>query len=194
MYSTRQQEILNNTMEIIGTEGMQAFTISHLAEKTGISESAIYRHFSSKDEIITEMLNSVFLIIAQLIGGTINQNESSASFRLQKIVELLLQNFKENPSHVTLLFAEEYFMTSEKLKLLVFNILNSIQLNIQQVLDYGKSNDEFPRNMNTASVALIFIGTIRILLMNWKLSNYRIDLMARGSQFSTTLIKLITNV
>ncbi len=194
MYSPRQQQIINNTMEIIGTEGMNAFTISNLARKTGISESAIYRHFNSKDEIITEMLNTVFLIVAQLIGGSMNQNENSASIRLQKIVELLLQNFKDHPSHVTLLFAEEYFMTSEKLKLLVFNILNSIQLNIQQVLDYGKSKNEFPKSMNTASVALIFIGAIRILLMNWKLSNYQIDLLARGRQFSTTLIKLITKV
>lgn len=52
----RREEIIAATLAILAEEGMHAWTTSALAERVGVSEAAIFKHFESKDEILTEAL------------------------------------------------------------------------------------------------------------------------------------------
>ena len=62
MFNKRQKEIMQAAMDIAGKEGMKALTISNIARRISVTDGAIYRHFSSKDEIIRSILNTIFLI------------------------------------------------------------------------------------------------------------------------------------
>ncbi len=59
-----KQLILDKALNLIVTYGIRGFTIRKLAREVGLTEGAIYRHFSSKDEIIrqviTERVNPFF--------------------------------------------------------------------------------------------------------------------------------------
>lgn len=52
----RRQEIVAATLAILAERGMHAWTTSALAERVGVSEATIFKHFESKDEILTEAL------------------------------------------------------------------------------------------------------------------------------------------
>jgi len=54
--STRQLEIIEATGKLLTTSGLSGLTIKNLAKEMHFAESAIYRHFSSKEEIIVSML------------------------------------------------------------------------------------------------------------------------------------------
>ena len=43
--SSRQSEIINTAIKLIGEGGIQAFTIKNISSEIGIAESALYRHF-----------------------------------------------------------------------------------------------------------------------------------------------------
>ena len=47
----RQIEIIEAAGEILTKSGFNALTTKNLAAKMGFSESALYRHYSSKEEI-----------------------------------------------------------------------------------------------------------------------------------------------
>ena len=53
----RQTEIIEAAGKILTSSGVSGLTIKNLAKEMGFSESAIYRHFKSKEEIIVAMLN-----------------------------------------------------------------------------------------------------------------------------------------
>ena len=55
--SKRQFEIIIAAGKILTQSGVGGLTIKNLAKEMQFSESAIYRHFSSKEEIIIAMLN-----------------------------------------------------------------------------------------------------------------------------------------
>ena len=48
----RRREITAATLEILAEQGMHAWTTSALATRVGVSEATLFRHFSSKDEIL----------------------------------------------------------------------------------------------------------------------------------------------
>ncbi len=53
----RQQEIINVSLELIAESGIQGLTIKNLAKKIGFSESAIYRHYENKIQILLAILD-----------------------------------------------------------------------------------------------------------------------------------------
>jgi len=55
--TSRQIEIIDAAGKILTKLGICGLTIKNLAKELQFSESAIYRHFKSKNEIIMEMLH-----------------------------------------------------------------------------------------------------------------------------------------
>ena len=54
--TSRQQEIIQASGELLLTLGVTGFTTKQLAVKMGFSEAALYRHFSSKEDILVAMI------------------------------------------------------------------------------------------------------------------------------------------
>ncbi len=54
--SSRQLEIIEAAGKILSKSGVSGLTIKNLAQEMQFSESAIYRHFTSKEEIIVALL------------------------------------------------------------------------------------------------------------------------------------------
>lgn len=52
----RRDEIIAATLGILAERGMHAWTTAALAERVGVSEAAIFKHFESKDQILTAAL------------------------------------------------------------------------------------------------------------------------------------------
>ena len=53
----RQLEIIKAAGEILTESGLAGLTTKNLAVRMDFAESALYRHFKSKEEIIIAMLN-----------------------------------------------------------------------------------------------------------------------------------------
>jgi AcrR family transcriptional regulator len=56
---TRQEQIKKAVLEIISTEGIGKLSTRNLASKIGVTEGALFRHFSSKKEIMLSILDDV---------------------------------------------------------------------------------------------------------------------------------------
>jgi AcrR family transcriptional regulator len=52
----RRREIVEATLAILAEEGMHAWTTSALAGRVGVSEATLFKHFDSKDEILSAAL------------------------------------------------------------------------------------------------------------------------------------------
>ncbi len=57
MQTARQKEITEVALELISEKGIQGLTIKNLANKIGITEPAIYRHYDSKIDILIAVLD-----------------------------------------------------------------------------------------------------------------------------------------
>lgn len=52
----RREEIVRATLAILAEEGMHAWTTAALAERVGVSEATLFKHFDTKDDILSAAL------------------------------------------------------------------------------------------------------------------------------------------
>lgn len=56
-----RQEILDTALSLFSTQGYEATSVSQIAEAVGIRKASLYSHFSSKQDILDELMQSVLL-------------------------------------------------------------------------------------------------------------------------------------
>lgn len=52
MGTNRKEEIILTTLELAAEKGLAGVSMSMIADKIGIKKPSLYKHFSSKDEIV----------------------------------------------------------------------------------------------------------------------------------------------
>lgn len=97
-----RQNIINAAADLILEEGLDATRISKIAKRAGLTDGAIYRHFDSKDDLLTE----VYLDIAREIedhAERFSQQKGSAEDRFVGFLEALFGSFLAHPERLVLL-------------------------------------------------------------------------------------------
>ena len=57
----KQQQILHCALELFSTEGYKGTSTSKIANKAGVSEGLIFRHFKNKDGLLQAIIDNGFL-------------------------------------------------------------------------------------------------------------------------------------
>lgn len=183
----RQKEIINASLEIIAESGIQSLTIKNLSRKIGLVESAIYRHYDSKNQILVAILDS--------IGDQSKSNEiretDSVFGLLEQMVGDHFSTFTEKPALVSVVFAEELFQNEptlvEKTRLKVEKSISELLAVIQK----GQQSGEIRGDIKPETLSVMVNGSIRMLVKQWKMADYSFDLIQRGADLISSFRVLL---
>lgn len=103
-----KEELLKQAVQIIQTKGVDAVTLQVLASELGTSRSAIYRHFSSKNELLHNVLLYGFEMFDEVIAPIFMQKEKSVLDRLYLMGKAYVQFASEHPNLYRMLFGEKF--------------------------------------------------------------------------------------
>ena len=189
MLSKRQQQIINESINIIDEKGIQGLTIKNLSKAIGISEPGIYRHFESKTAILTTILEN-FKEMALGLAGIMKTYNTSAIEKMKFMFTQLFEVFSENPSFVSVIFSEEIFKNEEILKNKIAEILNLNTQTIENFIVEGQKEKNVRNDIDAKSLTLLTMGSLRLLVKKWDLNNHNFDLSKEG----TVLIEVLSKV
>jgi len=188
--SVRQKQIIDISIKIISERGIQDLTMKNLSGKLGITEPAIYRHFESKQKILIAVLDS-FKHQNKLINENI-QNEGETAFQhLQRSIEMIIKKFIKNPAMSAVIFSEEIFQNQSELSELVKNIMNSTITFFTKILENGQKDGSIRTDIGKDELSVIVMGSIRHIVIVWRLSGFKIDLNNNAGKLIKTLEKMI---
>ncbi len=190
MLSERQQQIIDESIKIIDKKGIQGLTIKNLSKAIGISEPGIYRHFESKTEILINILNN-FKEMALGLSSIMETYNVSAIEKMRFMFSKLFEMFPENPSIVSVIFSEEIFKNEEVLKNKIAEILNLNTQTIEKIIAKGQAEKNVREDIDEESLALLAMGSIRLLVKKWDLNNHNFDLSAEGEKLINVLSKVL---
>ena len=190
MQTERQIQIIESSIELIASKGIQGFTIKNLAKAIGISEPGIYRHFESKTEILLSILNN-FKEMAEMLSGLLYDFQGSAIEKIEFMFIRMLDLFSTTPSMVSVIFAEEIFKNEELLKLKITEILNIHAQNIENIITKGQEENNVRKDIEVKTLALVIMGSLRLLVKRWDLNNHNFDLNKEGAKLIKGLDKII---
>ncbi|HTO35057.1 MAG TPA: TetR/AcrR family transcriptional regulator [Bacteroidales bacterium] len=188
--SDRQKEIIDVSLELIAEKGIQGLTIKNLAKKIGFSESATYRHYENKTQILIAVLDFFKDGTQQLFADQLN-TEADA---MVKIKHLFLNQFKfftQSPSLVAVVFSEELFQNKKILSGKVSDIMNTNFRMMTQILQAGQNNGELRPDIEAPHLSLVVLGSLRLFVKQWHLSNHAFNLTEKGKELTNSIEILI---
>lgn len=190
MLTDRQLEIIHTSIKLISSKGIQGLTMKNLSKEIGISEPAIYRHYENKIQILISILD-YFSTTTQMIFVSEVQKTGSSLDKIQRIFDNHFKVFSETPSLVAVIFSEEIFRSEPLLAKKVKEIMERNSRAIQAILEEGKQNGEIDQNHNVQHLAIIIMGSLRLLIKQWQMADFAFDLQSKGIGFFKTLKQLV---
>lgn len=190
--SDRQKEIVNVSLELIAESGIQGLTIKNLAMKIGFSESAIYRHYENKIQILVAILNNFQGNSEQFFKTELNIEADAVS----KIEHLFLNHFRtfsSKPSIVAVIFSEELFRNEPVLLEKVAEVMKNNSENLKSIIQTGQEKGEIRADIDPSHLSVIIMGSLRMFVKQWHISTYSFDLTTKGAEFISSIKTLIKN-
>ena len=109
----RQLEIIEAAGEILTESGLAGLTTKNLAAKMGFAESALYRHFKGKEEIIVTMLQYLASEMDKRLTSCV-QNLNGPEEKIKAVFNNQFDFFQKNPQFLVAVFSESLLEESKK--------------------------------------------------------------------------------
>ncbi|MDP4183262.1 MAG: TetR/AcrR family transcriptional regulator, partial [Bacillota bacterium] len=146
-------KIINATMDIIVKSGFKKLTVDDIAKKLGISKKTIYKHFSNKEEIISEVVNTNLTIDKE---NTLKAIESESTWIGKFRAAVLFHHMNRIP--VNLIQEIKYLFPNEWANI---NNLREFKTNlIHELIDEGIKENYIKQDVSTDIIILILSNTL----------------------------------
>lgn len=184
----RKQQILDQSLKIIYYEGFANLTIKNIAEQVGISQAAIYRHFSSKHHIVTELTDLVLLAPIVVVPDPDNCNPSHL---LHRIIARQMQILAEKPYLTVITCQGEIFHEYEDIRENFIRHREHIEQQITSIVKCGQEKGIFLKTVDPEIFALIYMGSMRQSMQKWCSLGFGYSLPEEGKKIADELSKLL---
>lgn len=188
--SKRQQEIIESAGKLLMQKGVKGLTTKNLALEMNFSESALYRHFKNKEDIIVLLLDYLGSNIKERLN-IISEKKSTSEEKLKQLFSSQFEFFNQNTHFVVAILSEGLFDESEKINQSIMKIIHYKMELITKIIEVGKENNEFTKSIETQEFVHIIMGSFRMMMLKWKFSKFEIDLTNQGNKIMDTVIKLL---
>jgi|SRR5690554_398307 len=188
--SARQIELIEAAGKILTKLGVSGLTTKNLAAEMKFSESAIYRHFASKEEIIVAMLNYMAENMEERYSTACQAGESTKE-QLKCLFENQCDFFSKHPYFVAAVFSDGLMEQSQAINDSILKVMSVKRKYLIPILARGQENGDFNSSIQTADLADIIMGVFRLQILKWKLSNFSFDIKSKGANLTNSLLKLI---
>ena len=187
-YLKRKERIIISAIEILDESGCAGLTTKEIARREGISEPAIYRHFSSKLDIVLAILER-FAAFDQVIRNTINEQGMVSQEALTYYLESYAVYYQNYPQITTIMFSLDLFRYEETTNQKMMEIINSRHDFIKGIVFQGQASGIFAANVSADTLADIILGQIMSATYWWKINNSIYDLKTRITQTIQWILK-----
>jgi hypothetical protein len=107
--------------------------------------------------------------------------------KLKQVIEFQFDYFSKHPAIVMVIFAETSFQYEEKLSNVVHNILKNKKKRVEQIIQLGQEDGSIRKDIKADQLAIVFMGSMRFTILQWRLNNYKADLKKEGDLLWKTM-------
>jgi AcrR family transcriptional regulator len=186
----RQLEIIETAGKILTEDGVHGLTTKKLANRVGFSESAIYRHFKSKEDIIVSLLLHLSESMDERFID-LELSEDDPVYNFETLFKSQLNFFSEQPHYVVAVFSDGLLEESDRVNEAIETIMQTKMKHLMPIITSGKQKQVFTNTISTQDLMSIVMGTFRLQMYKWRLSGFEFDIVLRGSNTIQSLLTLI---
>jgi AcrR family transcriptional regulator len=176
----RKREILDVAMDLVVMDGVASLTMKRVADAMGFSEAAMYRHFDGKQDLI---INLVRLVSGrfQEIFNDVDMDAVPAEF-FSTLLGRILQYIERTRGVSMMFFSESTYNRDVPVREELADVFGCLIGYVSEYLESGMSSGVIRRGLDCDSGAVLFIGIIQSVTIQYILSDYSVSVDSHGSK------------
>ena len=170
----RQRQIVDAARKVIIKYGSEHVTVKRIANVVGISETAVYRHFKSKRDIL--------LLLAEYIEQSLVEDIRRVTTEGHTALEVLDRALRSHLSDIERrrgisfqVIAEIISLGDKKLNFRILQAIEKYTSCLKEFLAEGVKSGEVREDIDLDAAATALFGIVQGLVNIWTLNNYRFD-------------------
>lgn len=171
----RQQEIIEATMDLAAEQGIKKLTTQAIADRVGIAQPTIFRHFKTRDAIFAAAVGwiaeNMFYLLDQLEG-----TQAPADERLHWLLKRQMAFVDKRRGIPRLMFSDRLHVESPQLKAAVREIYQRILKRIARLLVEGQEAGRFRADLDAEETARFIGALMQGTVMRWSLLDFSFSL------------------
>jgi len=174
----RQKQIIEAARKLIFKHGSEHVTVRRIAHEVGISEAAIYRHFTSKSSILSFLAD----YIGDLLLSYVTESKEAGGNSLEQLNAILKKQISAVEQKRGISFqviAEIISLGDKKLNRRVLENIEKYLGNIRDLIAEGIRSGEIRKDIEPEMAAVTLFGVIQGLVNVWTLSNRNFNILSR---------------
>ncbi|MBT3501376.1 MAG: TetR/AcrR family transcriptional regulator [Candidatus Marinimicrobia bacterium] len=188
-YTERQNQIIQESIQLIAEKGIQGLTIKNISKAIGISEPAIYRHFENKDDIILAIISTMKQNTEEELSH-VDENNPTID-KIKKMIQGHTDRFIKNPSLTAIIFSEEIFNNNSILAKPIRIMMKLNQNKLIAMIEKGQASGDVRVDIQAEQISLMVIGSFRFLVSKWHIMNFDFDLKNDVNEMLNAIEKVL---
>ena len=185
----RQLELIEAARRLLTSSGINGLTIKNLAKGMNFSESAIYRHFSSKENIILAMLHYLAENIDERLSALTKTENPEENFRAMFKEQFTF--FSRNSHFVVAVFSDGLMEESQRINEAILKLMAVMIKHFMPLLTDGQQKNIFTTAIENEDLVHVVMGAFKLQMFKWRLFNFQFDLIESGNKMIDSVLTLI---
>jgi len=166
----RRQQIVDIIRNIISSKGIEYVTISEIATRIGTSKTAIYRHFKSKQDILSLLIDNIEETLMDALDNAMVSEDPVQNLKNVLLAHLTYARERRETSFVVIMGAMQFSDTfiRKKISLLIQKYLQKIEKMLTSAIKSGSVK----KDINPTISAIAFLGLIQATVTVWSYKNF----------------------
>jgi AcrR family transcriptional regulator len=174
----RRAVTVETVVKLAAEQNPSNITTSAIAERMGLTQGALFRHFPNKDAIIQAVMEWVAGRLLSKVDKAMKTAPSPLA-ALEAMFTAHIEFVTMHPGVPRMLFGELQNAEETVPKRIVQTLIRQYGDRLHRLIEEGKTSGELDADLDTEASAILFIGTIQGLIMQSLLagdvSRIRID-------------------
>lgn len=102
-----KSQLIYEGLKLLNAEGYDGFSLRKVAKLCGVSQTAPYRHFKNKDELIAAITNQALDAFGKRLQSAVDMHPGDPKAQLTEMGVAYIRFFAENPKYLRLLFLSD---------------------------------------------------------------------------------------
>lgn len=189
--SIRQAQIVETVFEMISESTTSRLHIKNIAERMGLAPSAIYRHYSNRDALMSAVLDFIRDKLYKNIEMARRECDNAVE-RLRKLLFRHVQLIRERHGIPRILFSDELWGGSPEKKQKMFRIIIGYLDEIEGLAREGQENNQINKEIPPKTIAKMFLGIVQPAALLWHMSGGAYDIEEHVALTWPEFVKAIT--
>ncbi len=174
----RKDSIILAAIDVLDECGFQGLTIREIAQKAGISEGAIFKHYKSKSDLISAVLDHFSMFDSQ-IKQTIELKEMPPKEAIIFAVNSYTNYYESYPALTALTEVIDELTYYPELSDKVKNLYLTRMKFFENLVEEAQARGEIKSEVNPENVADVIMGLFRAICLKWRFLKYDFSLKER---------------